>query len=366
MKDEADLKALIRKRGETMPFTIIRNDITKVAADAIVNTANPQPIYGGGTDYAVYKAAGADLLLAQRRKIGPIRPGQAAYTEGFRLPAKYIIHTVGPAWEGGSKGEFDILRSCYDQSMKLAKKLGCKSLAFPLISTGTYGFPKDKALTIATTAISSFLLEEEEMEIILVVFDKKSFSLSGAYADEIREYIDNHYADRHKNYNYRPRASEASYDMAVDEVMAPLPTLQSGARKGSPRRKRKLSDLVDNVGETFQQKLFRLIDEKGMTDAQVYKRANVDRKQFSKIRCNPDYRPGKRTVVALALALKLNLDETVDLLSRLGYAFSPASKADLIVEYCIENGIYDIFEINSILFEYDEALLGGVVQDHAG
>lgn len=366
-----------------MPFQIIRNDITKVRADAIVNTANPDPIYASGTDSAVYHAAGADALLAERKKIGSIAPGEAAVTPAFALPARYIIHTVGPVWAEGGNGEFETLASCYRKSLLLARQLGCKSIAFPLISTGVYGFPKDKALAVALDTIADFLADSD-MDVTLVVFDRRAYELSASLVRDVGQFIDENYVaeKRAEEYSFgrdeefgrrrdavqgfREDASqiyredaEQSFrleEAAQDFLSSPLPPASASKPAFTP--KASLSDVMSHMGESFQEMLLRLIDERGMTDSEVYRRANVDRKLFSKIRCNADYTPKKRTAVALAVALELSLDETVDLLRRAGMALSPSSKFDLIVEYCIENHIYNIFDINALLFEYDQQLLG--------
>lgn len=354
-----------------MPFQIIRNDITKVRADAIVNTANPRPIYAGGTDAAVYLAAGPEALLAERRKIGRISPGEAAVTPAFALPAEYIIHTVGPVWEGGGRGEYDLLASCYRKSLLLARQLGCRSIAFPLISTGVYGFPRDKALEIALSEISAFL-EDREMDITLVVFDRKSFDLSASLTAEISQYIDEHYVEIHREQEYavdrqtRPlrrrtgRSSRADEkkDRVLSNQMPDSLLMEQQPQYTSPRPQRSLQDVMSQVGESFQECLLRLIDERGLTDSQVYKRANIDRKLFSKIRCKADYTPSRKTAISLAVALELNPDEMTDLLRKAGIALSPGNKFDLIIRYCVENRIYDPMQINAILFDYDQPLLG--------
>ena len=365
-----------------MPFQIIRNDITKVKADAIVNTANPDPVIGSGTDMAIYQAAGEADLLREREKIGKIRPGEAAVTEAFRLPARFIIHTVGPAWQDGFHGEQEILASCYRKSLLLSKQLGCKSIAFPLISTGVYGFPKELALKTALSEIEAFL-QDSEMDVILVVFQKEAFELSSKLSDDVRAFIDDRTVEerRREEYGYgslevserRRRQALASSSFVFREELAVCQASPSASRpkENAPESQKKpfgwkkndatktdLPEIVKHPGESFQEKLLRLIDERGLSDAEVYKKANVDRKLFSKIRCNPDYCPKKRTALALAVALRLDLGETSDLLMRAGIALSPSSKFDLIVEYCIEKGIFDIFEINALLFQYDQPLLG--------
>lgn len=494
-----------------MPFKIIRNDITKVHADAIVNTANPDPTYGAGTDAAIYRAAGEKKLLAERRKVGRLGVGEAAVTPAFNLKAKYLIHTVGPVWVDGMHREFELLASCYRKSLQIARRLHCRSIAFPLISTGTYGFPRDKALNIALDQISSFL-EEEEMDVTLVVFDRKTFELSSELRKDVGQYIDEHYVENRLRKEYSGqypgrrqggsnhileylrsrRADKSSQGMSADKSprelsadkspqetgadreQVPVPAMDTGElpdifleespeeysaifpepsgsgpdrelsfseepkgtdthrpepkgtythrpepgdaypegtedffpdagdsyqspsgspgdsvehmagadstprqagkrpskksvlkeerriESGSSVHRRSLQDVISHMGESFQECLLRMIDERGLTDAQVYKRANLDRKLFSKIRCNPNYSPSRRTVIALAIALELNMDEAVDLLRRAGMALSPGNKFDLIISYCIQNGIYDIYKVNALLFDYDLPLLGAV------
>lgn len=344
-----------------MPFQIIRNDITKVKADVIVNTANPKPLIGSGTDSAIYTAAGAAKLLEERRRIGDIVPGKAAATPAFDLSAKYIIHTVGPTWIDGNHGERDILRSCYANSLSLAAELKAESIAFPLIATGTYRFPRDEALSIALAEIGKFLLTHD-MEIILVVFDKKAFELSGKLVGQIDEYIDEHgvglarqaeYGGRYSRGNRRREDERLLRNMALPGAKpAPSPVHFTGIESKS------LDEVLGDAGETFQQRLFKLIDESGLDDVTVYKKANIDRKVFSRIRCKEDYKPKKKTAVAFAIALKLDMPTMLDLLSRAEIAFSPSNKFDLIITYFVSKGNYDIFEINAALFKYGQPILG--------
>ena len=472
-----------------MPLHIIRNDISRVSADAIVNTANPQVAVGAGVDQAIYEAAGWPQLLAEREKIGPMQPGQAAATPAFALDAKYIIHTVGPVWRGGDFGEREAVASCYRQSLKLAGELECESIAFPLISTGTYGFPKDEALRIAIDEISSFLFTHD-MTVYMVVYDREAFVISSKAFSDIQSYIEERDVKQRRKDKWRRRREEAyygstirreeypessrreepvEYSISLDKDLAegsasevlpgaglsedlepenqnvvpglepknqnvvpglepknqnvvpglepafmseeeelelaimseaaepepvslseeeldyfeefipteeepPLPTAPKASMSYSsayiPVEKKKrtgffkkdtlnLGELLNRNTETFQQMLFRHIDRKGMKDPEVYKKANIDRKLFSKIRSNADYVPSKKTVLALAVALELNMDETIDLLQRAGLALSPSNRFDLIVGYCISHKIYNIFEINTYLFEYDEPLLVG-------
>ena len=363
-----------------MPFQIIRNNITRVSVDVIVNTANPQPKIGSGTDSAIYRAAGKELLLAERRKIGCIGRGEARVTPAFGLDAKYIIHTVGPSWEGGQEGEREILHACYANSLNLAAELGAESIAFPLISSGYYGFPKDEALQIALDEISRFLMTHE-MQVILVVLDEKSFKLSARLVGAIDEYIDEHEAEeiRESEYPARRRREamrrqeeerEARQDLFfgsgqtedMPELCAAIPKASEPAEAALSqpviRPGTSLEEFLGGAGDTFQQRLFQLIKESGMDEVSVYKRANIDRKVFSKIRCNQDYRPAKRTAVAFAIALKLDMQTMQDLLSRAEIAMSPSSIFDLIISYFITNRNYDIFQINAALFEYGQQTLG--------
>ncbi len=489
-----------------MPLHIIRNNIVNMECDAIVNTANPYPQIGAGTDSAVYAAAGEKRLLAARRKIGEIAPGMAAVTSGYALKARYIIHTVGPVWEGGENGEEKILRSCYRTSLRIAEAKRCKSVAFPLISSGSYGYPKDAALKTAVEEIRRYL-EHSNITVYLVVFGKEAYELSGKYSDAVEAFIDEHYvkAQMEKEYNGQattvllrgnerrrwdhlradrkddgrrwdkrqadqaaapgresPQPDRAADSAKMDDLQGDLAAesdrldyLETGAiaesvrwdnletdavdkserrdnlqaeieaeieedsaydlvppyldmsecmsapqsaapgfgmpqpampkpaapetatsgsaprpaAKKSPgfsfrpaasagKKKKKLEDSDIVLAETFSETLLRLIDEKEMTDVEVYKRANIDRKLFSKIRSRRDYQPGKKTALALAVALRLDLDQTKDLLSRAGYAISPSSKFDLIVEFFIVNEVYDIDTINIALFDHQEQTLG--------
>jgi len=332
-----------------MPFQIVRNDITQIQADAIVNTANPQPICGSGTDYAVYQAAGAEQLLEARQQIGILQRGEVAVTPAFALKAKYIFHAIGPKWIDGQSGEFDILTSCYQRSLDKALELGCKSIAFPLMATGVYRFPKDKALQIAIQVISAFLLEHE-MDVLLVVFDRESFELSGKIFDDVASFIDDievhaKHADEYQSFPIMTALS-ASHHLDGESVVC-----ESAIDT--------LDDLLNQNNETFQQCLFRMIDARGLKDSEVYARANLDRKLFSKIRCNPDYHPKKKTAVALAIALQLDMNETTELLEKAEWALSSSSKFDIIVTYFIQKKHYDILtEINPTLFKYGQPTLG--------
>lgn len=326
-----------------MPLKIIRNDITKMKTDAIVNAANVSLKMGGGVCGAIFAAAGAEKLQAECDKIGRCEVGEAVITRGHNLKAKYIIHTVGPIWEGGGNDEAELLYNCYKNSLKLALEQGIESIAFPLISSGIYGYPKDQALGIAISAISEFLLENE-MEVYLVIYDKKAMLLSEKLFSTIERFIDDNYIDE-RRLDQKRRGIEP-YELQ-DSYYAP-----------QLKEVRSLDEVMDQLEDTFVQMLFRLIDEKGMTDVETYKRANIDRRLFSKIRSNIDYNPSKATVIALAISLQLNLDETRDLLGKAGYALSRSSKFDLIIEFFIQEQNYNIHEINEALFDFDQIPIG--------
>ena len=349
-----------------MPFEIVRNDITNMRVDAIVNSANPRPIIGLGTDSSIHEKAGPELLAA-RQKIGPIAMGQAAITPGFRLDAKYVIHTVGPVWDGGSYGEEVLLRSCYDRSLKLAQEHDCKSIAFPLISTNNYGFPKDKALQIAVAAFSQFLMEHE-MLIYLVVFDRGAYRLSEKLVSSIASYIDDHYVEVWEETTYggekayrqqsirRRRDRDLFRKNTVCEDAAPCAPM--AAPMAAKLKAASLKDLLSQADAGFTETLLKLIDKTGKKDSEIYKKANLSKQHFSKIRNNPDYKPTKQTAIALALALELDVEQTKDLIGRAGYALSNSSKFDLIIRYFIEQGNYNVVEINLALYEFDQSLLG--------
>ena len=391
-----------------MPFEIVRNDITKMQVDAIVNAANSSLLGGGGVDGAIHRAAGPELL-EECRTLGGCETGEAKLTRGYRLPAKYVIHTVGPIWRDGRHGEKEKLESCYKNSLALAKAAECATVAFPLISAGVYGYPKAEALRVAEETIAQFLAEND-MTVYIVIFDRGSFLIGRERFPEISEYIDDRYADEHADTTslmlQRRRAAMAEMrPAAIDTVYAKAAALPQGEPRSAKesRKKRRKKSLFDNASreesfgnaltgavppsfpaveeacdaapadsgynairdqldalldESFSEMLLRKIDEKGMTDAECYKKANIDRKLFSKIRSDRLYKPSKPTVLAFAIALQLTLPETKNMLMKAGFAFSHASKFDIIIEYFIEHGNYNIFEINEALFAFDQNLLG--------
>lgn len=329
-----------------MPFEIVRNDIVNMKVDAIVNTANPRPVIGAGTDKAVHDKAGARLLLA-RKEIGDIAIGTSKITPAFDLNARYVIHTAGPIWRDGKSREEALLASCFKNSLRLAKEKECESIAFPLISTGSYGFPKPIALQIAVREISAFLLENE-MQVYLVVFEKQSFELSEKLFKSISSYIDANYVSDKMNLEY---GTSKLRRFDYEEMLLRESSYKIISKKPN------LDGMLNNLDKGFSETLLDLIDRTGKKDSEIYKKANVDRKLFSKIRNNADYRPSKATAIAFAIALELSMDETDDLLARAGIVLSQSNKFDVIVRYFIENKKYDIFELNSVLFEFDQPLI---------
>ena len=329
-----------------MPLIIVRNDITKMSVDAIVNAAKESLLGGGGVDGCIHRAAGPELLQ-ECRTLGGCRTGEAKLTGAYRLPCKYVIHTVGPVWNGGKYGEREQLASCYRSSLALAKKHGCETVAFPLISSGIFGYPKDQALRVAVDTIGEFLLHND-MTVYIVIFSRTAYQISSKLFADIAEYVDDHYVDAHTD-SQRERLRRMSVlesrTLSADAAAAPM------AADG-------LDSLLAHLDASFSETLLKLIDRSGKKDSEIYKKANVDRKLFSKIRNNPDYKPSKATAIAFAIALELNLDETRDLVARAGYALSASSKFDVIIEYFIRQKKYDIFEINEALFAFDQSLLG--------
>lgn len=328
-----------------MPLEIVRNDITKMEVDAIVNAANPTLLGGGGVDGCIHQAAGPGLL-EECKTLGGCKTGNAKITAGYNLPAKYVIHTVGPIWSGGLFGEKALLESCYKKSLLLAKENNCESVAFPLISSGVYRYPKDKALKVAVDVIRSFLLEND-MTVYIVIFNKDAYKISKKLFSDIQEYIDDNYVDSHIDYRYE----SVRMNMPA-QAMMPIECYECKSVEAS------LDEKLKQIDESFSQMLLRKIDEKGMTDAECYKKANIDRKLFSKIRNDINYKPGKTTAIACAISLELSLAETEDMLKKAGYALSHSNKFDIIIEYFISQGNYNIFEINEALFAFDQSLLG--------
>jgi len=342
-----------------MPLQIIRQDITKMRVDAIVNTTNEEMIGYSGVDHAVHRGAGPELD-AECAKIAPLGLGCVKMTKGYNLDAKYIIHTSGPVWHGGLQGESIILRSCYNEALKLAHESGFESIAFPLISAGAYGYPKDQVLKFAIQVITEFL-SDHELTVFICILDRNSYEFSRTLYSELSEIINE---DRSELLFEEDVCCSARYEVpraprrAERIAEAPKCTAPLMQEQGSIGGQ-SLHEYMKKMDKSFAYKLFDYIDEKGMTDVECYKKANVDKKTFSKIKCNPDkYKPSKQTAVAFAIALKLNLDETQDLLASAGLTLSRSFTFDKIIRYFIQKGNYDIFEINEALFEFDQVLLG--------
>ena len=332
-----------------MPLQIVRNDITTMKVDAIVNAANESLLGGGGVDGAIHRAAGPELL-AECRTLNGCKPGQAKITKGYRLSAKFVIHTVGPIWRDGNHGERELLVSAYRSSLELALINRCETVAFPLISSGVYGYPKDQALKVAVDTIGEFLLSHD-MTVYLVIFDRAAYTIGGKLFADIAAYIDDRYVEAHTD-RYENQRRRMALEAMPSETPQWMPAPCTMGASG-------LDEALSKLDESFSQMLLRKIDERGMTDAQCYKKANIDRKLFSKIRSDVHYKPSKPTAMAFAIALELPLAEAREMLEKAGFAFSHASKFDIIVEYFIAHRNYNIFEINEALFAFDQSLLGG-------
>ena len=366
-----------------MPLKIVRQDITKIKCDAVVNPTNENMMPTGGTDLAIHTAAG-EKLLEKCQKLGGCEVGKAKLTYGYDLPCKYVIHTVGPMWIDENHGERELLISCYLECLALAKKKRCKSVAIPLISSGTHGFPKDKVLKVALDTVSEFLLENE-MTVYIVVYDKKSYEISASLFEDVKSFIDDNCTDDYRSdfiLNRRIQSQKSfcvgssnecdSFDESnVDDlkdtapsaVFSALPSMAGGVvpeLKSTKSTAKSLDDMFKNMDKSFSELLFYYIDLKGISDVQCYKRANVDKKTFSKIKCKKDYKPSKQTALSFAIALELDLEETSRLLQTVGMSLSNSNKFDIIVKYFIINGKYNIYEINETLFEFDQMLLGSV------
>lgn len=340
-----------------MPLQIIRQDITKMRVDAIVNTTNEEMIGYSGVDLAVHTIAGSELD-EECANLPLLGLGQAVITGGYKLPCKYVIHTSGPAWRGGLQGESLILRSCYIESLKLAVKHGCKTVAFPLISAGVYQYPKDQVLKFAIQIITEFLFEHE-LTVYICVFDKESYSFSRKLFNDIQEFIDDDYVDEHDEDFYEEYDEEADGAVMLSKCLQ-APMIMADAEESNSAQGLSLQDYINQIGKSFQEMLFDLIDRSGMTDVECYKRANVDKRTFSKIKSNKDHRPSKQTVIAFAISLQLDMEETQALLATVGFTLSKSNVFDKIIRYFIHNKNYDIFEINEALFEFDQVLLGSI------
>lgn len=371
-----------------MPLQFVRDDITRMHVDAIVNAANNNLMMGGGVCGQIFRSAGTERMSRACAEIGFCNTGGAVITPGFNLPAKFVIHCVGPVWEGGDNGEKNLLSSCYLKALNLARAHHLRSIAFPLISSGIYGYPKDQALNVAIEAIRSFLMAQspdEDMDVWLVIFDHSSFSIGERLFADIKRCIDDSYAasrlsgerERERQFwsgtcfkrtaaTVTPSKSKAVKEPSAEEQNRDQSKeLKLSCETFTELSDKNLENLLHHTSETFSQRLLRLIDEKGLTDPEVYRRADLDRKLFSKIRSHPHYKPKKNTALALGIALCLNKCEMDDLLRYAGYALNPSDKVDIIVGYFIDLGVYDIFKVNAALFDFNLELLGQMEQKEA-
>lgn len=336
-----------------MPLHIIRQDITKIKCDAIVNAANNSLLGGGGVDGAIHRAAGTELLQ-ECKTLGGCETGDAKITKGYNLPSDYVIHTVGPIWTGGKNGEKKLLESCYKRSLAIAKKRGFKSIAFPLISSGVYGYPKDKALRVATKTISKFLLTSE-MTVYLCVFDRASFEISKKLFVDVLEYVSNNYATKLAKIDSGRKRSGRFLDKEDSEGEEIYYCLPSSAWDDDEIS---LEKMLADMDDSFSLSLLKLIDIKKISEVECYKKANVSKQTWYKIMNDKNYKPSKNTVLCFAFALELSLDETLALLKTMGFTLSSSSKFDVIIEYFLLKGVHDVFIINETLFMFNQPCLG--------
>ncbi len=298
-----------------MPLSIIAGDLSRFQADVLVNSAHPSPIIGTGVEKALYDKAGPALLNA-REAYGPLSLGVLFKSEAYGLDATYIYHVLTPDYQAPSAGEQ--LAKLYDQCLFKALEDQVDSIAFPLLGSGNHVFPKAKALAIAHAQIAKFL-STYDLDVYLVVYDLNAFVLPETYP------------------TFEP---------------VQMPDMQ-----GILYNKMAFDPGAWAESEGFQPMLFELIDARELDDVTVYKKANISRKVFSKIRSNEDYHPSKKTAIALAIGLELSLDETLDLMGKAGYTLSESILFDRIITYFITHQEYDIFTINETLFYYDQSTL---------
>lgn len=337
-----------------MPFYIIKKDITLMEVGAIVNAANRDLQMGGGVCGSIFRKAGAKKLQEACDKLAPIETGEAVITPGFDLAAKYIIHAAGPIYNPKDpRTSAQLLSSTYLSALNLAVEQGLESIAFPLISSGIYGYPKQDALDVAKYIIKNFL-ENNDLSVYLVLFDGTPVPANQRLLSDIKHYLNRYLEDKSLpflSFNQALAQLESlSRDYAHPQIAAPAHYKEA--------KEKDIDEILNELDEPFSTSLLRLIDAKGKTDVEVYKKANIDRKLFSKIRSSEHYTPSKRTALALAVGLELNLEETDSLLKKAGYTLSRSQKSDVIIEYFIINRNYDIYQINEALYAYDQAMLG--------
>lgn len=384
-----------------MPFKIIKNDITKVKADAIVNTVNPNVKIGEGVEYAIYNAAGKDELLKAREKLGYMPPGEVGITPAFKLDAKYIIHVSSPVWTGIWYGERPpesvftketiLLGDCYMKALYMAAENGCKSIAFPLLATGTYKFPKEIGMAVAVMAFTDFL-KNYDMEIFLVVFGEGSSNISGSLFRKVKRFVDyeeicacaelaprddldwidgstiddSYSFDDGNHYYYNDGRAKSYWDIGEDDDDELYYEIPSGLHKSPKSHKspkthkhteshkysRSLEESLKKIHKySFAGYLQQLINKKGMKNSEVYATANITKQYFSKL-INGKVNPSKEKVIALAIGLHLNMDETKDILKVAGYAFSPYSQTDIVVKYFINNEDYNVIKLDILLYDF--------------
>lgn len=330
-----------------MPFEIVHSDITMLRVDVIVNPTDSLFSGSGGTDAAIHKAAGP-LLRQACNSLGKLHQSEIAVTKGYDLPCRYVFHTMGPRWFGGGKNERALLRSCYLNALLKAGEMRLSSIAFPLISSGTFGFPKNQVLSIAASAIRDYLtVTDGDLQVVLCVYDKTSYEIS------CRLELERFLCAAREDYAvmFAPKGTPQGRRAPEPECAPCCEAIPSASGES-------LNDWLKKQDDTFAVTLLKLIDKKHFTEVQCYKRANVSKKTFWKINNDPKYKPSKPTVIAFAIALELSLKETEDLLRTVGFSLSHSNTFDMIIEFYIRQGIYDIYEINAALYQFDQVCLG--------
>lgn len=341
-----------------MPLYYIRTDLTKFKCDAIVLSADSSLLNGGGVFGAAASVGGNDFFLALRALKG-CALGLAKSFKNSRFPCEHIIVTAAPTWKDGKSGEIRILTACYINSLEKALSKGCKKVAVNLIDSRIYGFPSEIAQIVAVESISSYL-ETHDMDVYLVSFDYKQYGEQRDTSKLLERFLDDYYNGYDQS--LIKKEVDAFVGGQVTKSIVGTKKVVFG-RHTIPKPdlfkiSKELEERLKERDESFSTMLFRKIDELGIKDSDCYTRAHISKQVFSKIRCKNDYRPTKQTVLALAVALELSLEETVEMLRKAGFAFSQNSCFDIIVTFFIQNQIYDIGTINEYLYQYDQSLLG--------